>query len=294
MDYEKKVKFGIASYLVVVIVSLGSVLIALWPNELEQNNNSYNEIAAGAKTTGNQIDTTNSEQTDSLTQLNKKESSTSERSFLIICIIAGVLGACLHAIVSLGVFSGNHDFDPSWFTWYIFRPFVGGILAMLFYFVFRGDFIVEVNSTTSFHGLVALSGMIGLFSKQALDKLSEIFDIVFLNTKAEKLRGKLVEKNPVPGIKKVTPDPVEFENDEPAIKVKGSDFVKESVARVNGKDMPTKFEKSDELTVHLADVDLSDGGEIRIRVFNPPPGGGISDIAIVKTIRKISDENEGG
>lgn len=286
MDYEKKVKFGIASYLIIIIVCLGSVLIILWPNQLEPNNSSSNELVTGEKSTGNQSDTTKTEQTDSLTQSNKKEGSTSERSFLIICIIAGVLGACLHAIVSLGVFSGNHDFDPSWFTWYIFRPFVGGILAMLFYFVFRGDFIVEVNSTTSFHGLVALSGMIGLFSKQALDKLSEIFDIVFLNTKAEKLRGKLVEKNPVPGIKKIAPDPVEFENDEPAFKIKGNDFVKESVVRVNGKDMPTKFEKSDELTVQLADLDLTDGGEIRIRVFNPPPGGGISDITAVKTIKK--------
>jgi len=54
-----------------------------------------------------------------------------------------------------------------------------------------------------FYGIMALAGLIGLFSKQALYKLSDLFDVLFKSEKDGKLGNKLTQ-NPRPNIRKST------------------------------------------------------------------------------------------
>ena len=59
----------------------------------------------------------------------------------------------------------------------------------------------------------------------------------------------------------------------------GSDFIKDSVVRWGGVDQPTKFIDSKELQAEIPLDEFERAGAVEITVFNPGPGGGISDIS---------------
>ena len=59
--------------------------------------------------------------------------------------------------------------------------------------------------------------------------------------------------------------------------VNGSNFAPTSVVRVNGVDKATSFVTSNQLTATLLATDISQAGTRSITVFNPAPGGGLSN-----------------
>ena len=104
-----------------------------------------------------------------------------ETRLLLIVILAGAFGSLLHAIRSFYWYVGNRYLKWSWATAYLLSPFVGAILAMLFYFVVRGGFFSSqstVNDTSPF-AFAAFSGLVGLFSPQAVEKLRQVATTVF-------------------------------------------------------------------------------------------------------------------
>jgi len=125
-----------------------------------------------------------------------------ESRWLIIVILAGALGSYIHATTSFVTYVGNRSMVKSWIWWYILRPFIGSSLALIFYFVIRGGLFSAGSDATqiSIFGIAAISGMVGMFSKNATDKLKEVFDNLF---KTEKGQGddartdKLEDNNPV-------------------------------------------------------------------------------------------------
>ena len=78
-------------------------------------------------------------------------------------------------------FVGNRRFVGSWTWWYLLRPFIGVALALLIYFAVRGGLIAASTGAggLSPYGVAAIAGMAGLFSKQATDKLREVFETLF-------------------------------------------------------------------------------------------------------------------
>jgi NADH:ubiquinone oxidoreductase subunit 6 (subunit J) len=104
-----------------------------------------------------------------------------EVRFLLITILAGALGSYIHAATSFVDFIGNRQFVKSWTWWYLLRPFIGVALALLVYFAARGGLISASTGANGLspYGVAALSGMAGLFSKQATDKLREVFETLF-------------------------------------------------------------------------------------------------------------------
>jgi hypothetical protein len=118
-------------------------------------------------------------------------------------MIMGALGACLHGITSLTYHHGLSDFEEKWTLWYFYRPFVGGVLALIFYLIISGGLMTPVKGNNKkFFVILGLSGLFGLFSKQALNKLSLIFDTIFASDKEhnEKLskRTQNTGTQPVP------------------------------------------------------------------------------------------------
>src|SRR5688572_30323483 len=85
--------------------------------------------------------------------------------------------------------------------------------------------------------------------------------------------------NPIP---RIEPSPT-FERGGAAqpITVRGSNFVANSVVRVNGADRVTQFISSSELRASLTTDDAAQIQLIDITVFNPPPSGGTSNIVRV-------------
>lgn len=111
--------------------------------------------------------------------------STWEERLLLLVIVSGALGSYIHAATSFADYVGNKKFRMSWRWWYWLRPFIGIALALVLYFVARGGFLLLVSGgqpsadDINPFGIGALAGLVGMFSKQATDKLDEVFSTLF-------------------------------------------------------------------------------------------------------------------
>jgi hypothetical protein len=113
---------------------------------------------------------------------------------LLLAVLAGALGSYIHAVKSLADFLGNRTAKTSWFYFYLTRPFLGAALALLFYAVVRGGFMAgtpaDANAVNPY-GVIAICGLVGMFSDRAAQKLSEVFETLFRTDDARK--DKLVD-----------------------------------------------------------------------------------------------------
>ncbi len=108
-----------------------------------------------------------------------------EVRFLALVAVVGALGSYIHLATSFADFLGNRQFVSSWKWWYGLRPFIGSALALSVYFAARGGLISGGAGAgdLSPYGVCALAGLTGLFSKQATDKLREVFETLFKTEK---------------------------------------------------------------------------------------------------------------
>jgi hypothetical protein len=111
-----------------------------------------------------------------------------EERLLILVMTAGALGSLVHALRSAYWYVGNRNLVRSWIPKYLLLPFCGAILAVLFYFIVRGGFFSPRSNSmhTSQYGFCALACLVGLFSEQAVLKLKQVADTVFMTTEEGK------------------------------------------------------------------------------------------------------------
>jgi len=119
-----------------------------------------------------------------------------ETRYLLIVTFTGALGSFIHLATSFADFQGNRQLYGSWSWWYILRPFIGTALAILMYFAVRGGLIASSGAADSLspYGVAAIAGMAGLFSKQATDKLREVFEDLFKTTRPPDRSDKLTNQ----------------------------------------------------------------------------------------------------
>lgn len=116
--------------------------------------------------------------------------------FLMI-ILMGALGGCLHWTSSLAIYIGNGQLFRRWIPYYILMPFEGAALATLIYLLIRtGVLSPEANPPAigdtgrlKLLYLYAFAGLTGLFARQAIEMLAEVFATIF---------AKIRAKDPVP------------------------------------------------------------------------------------------------
>ena len=97
--------------------------------------------------------------------------------------------------------STRKDFDPAQVPWYVARPLMGMLLGFIFYFLLAGGVLLLIaaeNEPTDIEGfndwgLSGAGALVGLFSREAIEKLREVFHTMF-RTQADVLR----EENAVP------------------------------------------------------------------------------------------------
>jgi hypothetical protein len=209
---------------------------------------------------------------------------TTDSALLILVVLVSALGSYVHAATSFADFVGNRKLSTSWTWWYLLRVFIGVSLAILFYFALRGGIITASSDSNAIspYGVAALSGLVGLFSKQATDKLREIFDTAFHVRPGygDDARGDSIA-NPRPVLVAAEP-PKLTTNQAIALVLRGSGFASDSVVRVlqlSGEALPrnTTFVDEGALRVELDPADVAAAGRIRFSVYTPPPGGGTSD-----------------
>lgn len=90
--------------------------------------------------------------------------------------------------------------------------------------------------------------------------------------------ANLLVTNPFPSLGGVTPNASLAGSAAPNLTVSGSSFVPNSYITVNGVARATTFGGGTSLTTQLTAADVTVAGVNQIRVVNPPPGGGTSNI----------------
>ena len=108
-------------------------------------------------------------------------SLTAEVRLIWLVVITSALGSYIHTVTSFTLYAGNRSLYPNWLAWYVLRPAISAALALIFYFALRAGLFsgATADQTINPFGIAAISGMVGMFSKQATEKLSKVFDTIF-------------------------------------------------------------------------------------------------------------------
>lgn len=134
---------------------------------------------------------------------------TKSTGMLVLALLMGAIGGYIHAATSFVSYIGNREFKDSWGWWYALRAFIGAALALVLYLAFRAGFLTAGSSTASVdpYGVAAISALAGLFSKQATDKLEEIFNTAFRTASGvgDSHRRDNLAQHPAPPFTQVAP-----------------------------------------------------------------------------------------
>lgn len=109
---------------------------------------------------------------------------------LLLVLLSGALGSYIHVATSFSYHIARRDFEPHWYWWYWMRLPIGAALALVFIMIIEGGLFVAPagNSDSTPITTIGIAALIGLFSRHALEKLRDIFDVVF--NPREKNEGK--------------------------------------------------------------------------------------------------------
>jgi LmbE family N-acetylglucosaminyl deacetylase len=83
--------------------------------------------------------------------------------------------------------------------------------------------------------------------------------------------------NPVPTTTSLSPSSATAGGAAFTLTVNGTNFISGSVVRWNGTDRTTTYVSSTQLTASILAADIATAGTASVTVFNPPPGGGLSN-----------------
>ena len=146
---------------------------------------------------------------------------------LLMVMLLGALGGQLHAITSFSAYWANQTFVSTWTFYYLIRPLVGALLALVIYLCLLGGVLglsVGQTNSTSNLGIGAACFLTGLCSEMAIEKLIEMFRLVF-QTEQAKNRSDPVNSNQVvtPVFTKLDPSTVSLAAPQ-VVKIQGSGF----------------------------------------------------------------------
>jgi hypothetical protein len=196
-------------YMVVLTAGLLKGLVTLWPEgegdraKSPPNTNDVGGVVAVAETNDAVKGTSGrpplghadaSAKHGLLPRLKCDKPLTTDQRLFIIVILAGALGAMVHVLRSYAWYVGNRYLKRSWLPMYYLLPLSGGALSVAFYLVLRGGLTTDSVKTTDLNtfGFAALAVLVGMFSQQATEKLKQIAEQIFTESKAgaDTIKGK--------------------------------------------------------------------------------------------------------
>jgi hypothetical protein len=194
-------------------------------------------------------------------------------------IAAGALGSLIHTLTSFADFAGNRTLSRNWTWWFILRTPIGIALALMFYFVLRGGLMAPGPATDATqlvnpYGIAGVSALAGMFSKQATDKLREIFDTLF-QTRAPVNRADPLTRT-IPTISSTQPPKLTV-GAALTLDVIGSGFLRNCTATINGEERKGQWVTESLLKLTLESKDVAAAGQLKLVVRNPGPAGGRSE-----------------
>jgi len=117
-----------------------------------------------------------------------------EQTVLLMVMLLGGLGGFLRLASSMANYVGNRQLLRSWIIYYILTPFQGAALAPVVYLLLRVGVLNPANTTPgtssptdslNLIGIYAFAALTGLFSKQAIEMMAEVFSTIFKKVNAK-------------------------------------------------------------------------------------------------------------
>jgi hypothetical protein len=184
-----------------------------------------------------------------------------------------MLGAFVHGATSLADYIGNDRFGKSWTWFYLLRPVIGMALALVFYFVIRGGFLTTSGGAKDInpYGIAALAGMVGMFSKQATDKLGEVFGTLFRSAAGQgddQREDPLKPKTDSITIEKIEPTEVNAGTTSVLINVTGTNFAETSKVWLDNTPQETTFQSATSLVAKVSDTLIATPATFKLKVVN--------------------------
>jgi hypothetical protein len=196
--------------------------------------------------------------------------------YLVMVVVVATIGSIVHVATSFGSYVGNRTFKAQWTWWYVLRPLVGASIAILLYFAVVGGILSVTSepSDVSPFGLAAIAGLAGLFSKQATDKLEEVFNTAFRVGKeaGDAQRADKLDPNP-PTIDSLNPPEVP-EGADATITILGANLPTGATIRVNDATLAPELvstTSSSEVTIDVP-ADLLQAPQVHVTVTDPVSG----------------------
>ena len=196
-----------------------------------------------------------------------------ELQLLLVVVCAGALGTFVHTMKSAQAFIGNGTMKRSWYWWYITAPCVGAAMALIFYAVLRGGFLIGAPADEKFvspFGVLVIGALVGMFSDKASLKLKDIFDTIF-KADGDPRGGKLH----APVIHSLDPSTVKAGSTQ-EIKVLGERLGKVTVIRFNSTDLPVQILSDREVRFTLKPEHTAKAGTLQIVAVDPEKGTSVS------------------
>jgi hypothetical protein len=114
-----------------------------------------------------------------------------EGSLLLIAIYSGLMGSFIACSLSLVAYVGNRRFRVRWAMWYVLRPWIGAALSGGVYLLISAGLVSSAGHSDA-SGIAAISLLTGWFSKEATEKVREMFR-TFLGVQGQ--RGETSERD---------------------------------------------------------------------------------------------------
>jgi hypothetical protein len=212
---------------------------------------------------------------------------TPDTALILLVVVVSALGSFVHAATSFSTYVGNRRLYGSWVWWYVLRVSIGATLALVVYFVIRGGLFSGSADSGALnpYGIAAVAALSGLFSKQATDKLREVFDTV-LSTGQGSGDEQRADKaaNPRPMLERLDPPGAVAGERDVSVIAEGIGFLRDTTVRVRrvgaaGDDHAVEplFVDRAHLQLRVPSALLAEEGVLEIVAENPQPGGGHSD-----------------
>lgn len=208
-----------------------------------------------------------------------------DERLILLVIVAGMLGSFVHGATSLADYLGNNKFNKNWTWFYLLRPAIGMSLALVFYFVIRGGFLTTSGGAKDInpYGIAALAGMVGMFSKQATDKLSEVFSTLFRSAgdanRADPLKPDAVANAvTITGLDK---DQVAAGTTDQTVVITGTNFVAGTKAFLNDVEQSATVDSPTQITAKLTGESIANVGDFKLKVQTPDNQEATFDFKVV-------------
>ena len=100
-------------------------------------------------------------------------------SLFLMLNMAGALGGCIHAMRSLYWYAGQRELKWNWLPMYFALPFIGSAMATIFSLLIVAGFVDSAAGRSQSLFIIAVAGLVGMFSQQAALKLTDIANAFF-------------------------------------------------------------------------------------------------------------------